>query len=224
MQDRLEHPRQHLLATDLGDQAHLGGRQVDVGRREVETLDRGRHHDVLDAQLAIHQHVIDALLELVRVDAHADRHRALRIEVDEQHLAAGLDECGTEVDGGRGLADAALLVAHRDDGGGQSGLARSWAPEISALDGRWVQVPCSSGSLAARPSDERHSTAQIPSLCRPRVGRCINLPQLLDRDQRVDLRRRHRGVSEELLHDAYVRSAVQQMGGERVPQRVRRDV
>ncbi len=46
-----------------------------------------------------------------------DRERALRVEVDQQHLAAVLRERGAQVDRGRGLADAALLVAHRDDPG-----------------------------------------------------------------------------------------------------------
>ena len=53
----------------------------------------------------------------MRVDAETDRQRALRVEVDQQHLAAVLGQRGAEVDRGRGLADAALLVAHRDDAG-----------------------------------------------------------------------------------------------------------
>ena len=48
---------------------------------------------------------------LVRVDAQADRERALRVEVDQQHLAAVLGQRGAQVDRGRGLADPALLVA-----------------------------------------------------------------------------------------------------------------
>ena len=50
----------------------------------------------------------------MRVQPEADRQRALRVEVDEQHLAAELRQRRTQVDRGRGLADAALLVAHRD--------------------------------------------------------------------------------------------------------------
>src|SRR3954462_13123097 len=37
-----------------------------------KTLDRRGHDDVLDAELAIHQHLIDALLQLAGIDAHAD--------------------------------------------------------------------------------------------------------------------------------------------------------
>ena len=57
-----------------------------------------------------------------------------------------------------------------------------------------------------------------------RVSRGVDLAQLVDRDQGVDLGRGDRGVSEQLLDDADVRSSVEQMGRERVPQRVRRDV
>ena len=42
----------------------------------------------------------------------------LRVEVDGQHAAAVLGERRAQVDGGRRLADAALLVAEGDDPGG----------------------------------------------------------------------------------------------------------
>ena len=67
----------------------------------------------------------------------ADRERALGVEVDEQHLAAELGERGAQVDRGRGLADATLLVAHRDD----PGVAVAWSPAAGragrASGGRW---------------------------------------------------------------------------------------
>ena len=47
--------------------------------------------------------------------AEARRQRALRIEVDEQDATPVLGQAGAEVDGRRGLADAALLVTHGDD-------------------------------------------------------------------------------------------------------------
>ena len=51
-------------------------------------------------------------------NAEAYRERALRVEIDQQHPAALLGERGTEADGRRGLADAALLVADRHNPGG----------------------------------------------------------------------------------------------------------
>ena len=44
-----------------------------------------------------------------------DRECALRIEVDEQHAPSDFGQGRTEVDRRRRLADAALLVAQRDD-------------------------------------------------------------------------------------------------------------
>ncbi len=67
------------------------------------------------AMPALHQQVVDGEVQLHRVDAEADRQRALRVEVDEQHAAAVFGERGAQVDGRGGLADPALLVAHRDD-------------------------------------------------------------------------------------------------------------
>ena len=46
----------------------------------------------------------------------ADRRVGLRVDVDEQRRVAGLGDARGDVDGGRGLADAALLVRDRVDG------------------------------------------------------------------------------------------------------------
>ena len=50
---------------------------------------------------------------------HARRHGgvALRIEVDQQHLALGSRQGRSEVDGGSGLANSAFLVGDSDDAG-----------------------------------------------------------------------------------------------------------
>ena len=58
----------------------------------------------------------------------------------------------------------------------------------------------------------------------PGVGGGEDLAQVVDGDQRVDLGGGHRRVAEQLLDDADVGAAVEQVGGEGVPQRVRRDV
>ena len=47
---------------------------------------------------AFHQRVVDRLVELVRVDPEPHRQRALRVEVDEQHLPPELSQRGAEVD------------------------------------------------------------------------------------------------------------------------------
>ena len=115
LQDRSQHPGQGHLAGDLGDQLDLGRGQVDVGRQQVQARDVRLDPDVLDGHVGVHQDVVDRQVEVVRVDAEADRQGTLRVEVDEQHPAPVFGEGRAQVDGRRGLAHAALLVGHRDD-------------------------------------------------------------------------------------------------------------
>ena len=141
---RGQHALQGLLAGHLVDQLHLGGGQVDVGGQQVHAGDAAGHDDLVEGHVALHQQVVDGQVHLVRVQAEADRQRALRVEVDQQHLAAELGERGTQVDGRRGLADATLLVAHRDDaralpwvntgfGSGRSGIGRPVGPSTTSV-------------------------------------------------------------------------------------------
>src|SRR5690606_17918589 len=111
---RLDDAAEHLFAGDLGDELDLGGGQVDVAGQQVEAFDAGLQQHVLGADVPVHEQVVDREVELERVDAEADGERALRVEVDEQHLEAAFDEGGAEVDGGGGLAHSALLVDHGD--------------------------------------------------------------------------------------------------------------
>ena len=53
----------------------------------------------------------------MRLEAEADGERALRVAVNQEHPAADLGKRGAQADRGSGLADAALLVADRDDAG-----------------------------------------------------------------------------------------------------------
>src|SRR5205814_399517 len=55
----------------------------------------------------------------------------------------------------------------------------------------------------------------------PRVGGAVGLVQALRGYMRVNLRRRQIAVAQQLLHASNVRSVVQQVRGEAVPQRVR---
>ena len=59
------------------------------------------------------QHVVGRAVAAAAVDAEAGRGVALRIEVDDQHALADRGQRGAEIDRGRGLADAALLVGER---------------------------------------------------------------------------------------------------------------
>jgi hypothetical protein len=55
------------------------------------------------------------LANAIALDADAARRVALRIGIDEQRFAFGRGKRCGEVYGGRGFADAALLVRDRDN-------------------------------------------------------------------------------------------------------------
>ena len=59
VEHRLERPAQRLLAADLEDQLHLGGRQVDVAGQQVHALDRRLSDHLVDLGVALHEQVVD---------------------------------------------------------------------------------------------------------------------------------------------------------------------
>ncbi|MBG9885239.1 hypothetical protein ABE10_01280, partial [Bacillus toyonensis] len=102
------------LAGHLVDEVDLGGGEIDVGRDDVQPLDRGVDDRLTRVALRVQEQIVDGG-DVVRRDSQTCRQGALRIEVDGQNFAPVLCEGRGEIDGGRGLADAALLVAQRDD-------------------------------------------------------------------------------------------------------------
>ena len=128
-----QHPLEGLLAGDLVDELDLCGGQVDVGRDDVQPLHRGLVDDRADVRAAGDEEVVDGGVELVGVDAQAGRGRSLGVEVDDEDLAPQLGQGRAEVDRRRGLADAALLVAHGDDPSGSVRLQRSGNGEVLLL-------------------------------------------------------------------------------------------
>ena len=213
------------------------------------------HDDVARVALGVEQQVVDRG-HVVRLDAEPGRQRALRVEVDREHLASVAGERGGQVDGRRGLADAALLVAQRDDARRAVAVELRRASGSRDTDARWdrsrvssafgeacrLDVPVvaltshrvSSTSrqclLDSSDAASRHRAAPdararaMPRSARARVRRRVHVAQRVDRDVRVDLGRRDRRVAEQLLHDAHVGAALQQVRRERVPQGVRRHV
>ena len=80
---------------------------------DVEALDVGRVDDVLDAHLA-EQRVVDGVVELADIYAHAAGGIGLRVSVDEEDFLFEGGERGSEVHARRGLAHATLLVDYSD--------------------------------------------------------------------------------------------------------------
>src|SRR3954464_14376790 len=97
--------------------------------------------------------------------------------------------------------------------GGTPGVMSTWRP---------MTTPVTAQAEAA--ADPAKTVVEQLSAARPRVTGRVHLAQPIDGDQCVDLCGGHRRVAEQLLDHAYVGAAVEQVGGERVPQRVRGDV
>src|SRR5690606_9443209 len=117
------------------------------GGDEVDPGPHGRHGDVVDALPRPRgQHVGQADVvggELVGGGDHGEV--ALGVGVDEEHLVAGADGGGGQVERGGGLADPALLVADGDRVGAHS-LPFTGVLSFTGVAG----VP----SVAARPSEQ----------------------------------------------------------------------
>src|SRR5438046_6871459 len=95
------------------DQLDLRADQVDVGGKHAKSRGAGGAQSLLD-RLGAEEDVIHARIEPSLIDPQAGRRVALRVEVDEQGRALRESEAGREVDSGRGLAHAALLVDESD--------------------------------------------------------------------------------------------------------------
>ncbi len=70
--------------------------------------------DVGERPLA-HEEAVHRVVGVTLARAEHVRQMGLRIEVDAQRPLPALRDRSEQVEGGRGLADAALLVEHRDD-------------------------------------------------------------------------------------------------------------
>src|SRR3954468_1474608 len=94
--------------------------------------------------------------------------------------------------------------------GGTPGVMSTWRPMTTSVTAQ-----------AEAAADPAKKAVEQLSAARPRVTGRVHLAQPINGDECVDLCGRHRRVAEQLLDDAHVGAAVEQVGGERVPQRVR---
>ena len=108
--------------------------QRDARRRHRQVLERRRQDDVAEARRSESTKTSYMLrAHLAQVD---ERHAAvgLGVEVDEQRLALAQRQGGRQVDGGRRLADAALLIGDCENH--RSGRPRSKA-ELQVARVKW---------------------------------------------------------------------------------------
>ena len=180
VENGMQRPAEGLFASDFADELDLGGRQIDVRRQKVEVLDARTHQHILDRRVRRDQQVVDGLVELVMRHAETRGQRTLRIEVDKQYASPVLGERGTQVDRRRRLADAALLIAHGDDG------RRSVSVEGRRRRNVAVGTPGGAdlvvGMIALVDVDAgRHMKAVliVGMTSRPRCTRCAHVPAFL---------------------------------------------
>ena len=139
-------PQHELGVVDVGQ---LDDRAGQVGRRRAARESRRSPSPVdLGRAVAAAEQPVDRPLGARGLDAQPAGGVALRIEIDEQHLGAGLGEAGGDVDGGGRLADAALLVGDGDDAS-----HGKWARAVvrgDAVEG-WAQTLMAVAILPAAP-------------------------------------------------------------------------
>ena len=109
-----QHAGQDLFAGDLVDQVHFCGRQVDVGRDDVQAGRGGVLDGVGRVRHRSEQQVVN-VGNVVGRNTESGGEGALRVEVDCQHPAAVVGESRAQADGCGGLANPTLLVAEGDD-------------------------------------------------------------------------------------------------------------
>ena len=120
-----------LFAANLGDQLDLCCGEVDVGRHQVYPGNVCGDECVGNGDVLLQHHVVNRGLQLMRISAQSGRERPLGVEVDHEHPAAVLRECGGQIDGGGGLPHPALLVDHGDHPGRPVGGQHRWFGELA---------------------------------------------------------------------------------------------
>ena len=150
-----------LLAAHLIDQLDLRGGQIDIAGHQIHVLHPSVNQHVVDRHPRLHQQVVNRVVQLVVRYAQPGGQRALRIQVYQQHPAAVFGQRGAQVDRRRGLADAAFLVAHRDDLGRAVRRARLGVGNRP----RWPSGQADFGAAVGVVSHDRRGSAQTDPAC-----------------------------------------------------------
>jgi hypothetical protein len=110
---RIERPFQRPLALRHRHELDFGAGQRRGGWQQIEA---GTHlrDDRLGQRHAADQHVIRGGGQGLFVNPERRRRVALRIEIDQQHAKTAAGEHDRQIDRGRRLTDAALLIGERD--------------------------------------------------------------------------------------------------------------
>ena len=133
--DRGEGAAQPPVAPLDADQLHLGAGELAVGADDVVAALRARPPGFGDRG-AFQQDVVDAGVEASLVDPGAHGGVALGIEVDHEDPAAEPGQAGGQIDGGRGLADAAFLIGDAEN----AAHRMYWRSIIASAHSRWFAI------------------------------------------------------------------------------------
>ena len=109
-----ERVEQAMFAALHVDQLDLGAGERHRGRHHRKVRDLARPDARVEAREA-EDEFVGTGRALVAGDAETGRSVALGVEVDQQDFFADRRKRGREIDGRRGLTDAALLVGDRED-------------------------------------------------------------------------------------------------------------
>src|SRR2546430_6421264 len=152
---------QRHLAADRVEELDLGGRELEGRRCDVDLLRFGRPDDRRKGYVGVDEDVRDAALDRIEVDAETDGQVCLGIEVEAEDFVTEGRERTAEIDGARGLADAAFLVRDRYDvTQPRSPLCEPPCPGPL----RVAVLPTARGNVRAT-SPARTITAKATSLC-----------------------------------------------------------
>src|SRR5713101_3726435 len=152
---------QSHLAADRVEEFHLGGRELERRGGDVDLLRFCRPDGRPERHVRVDEDVCDAALDGVEVDAETNGQVGLRIEVDAEDFVTERRERAAEVDGARGLADAAFLIRDRNDvTQPRSPLCEPPCPGPL----RVAVLPTARGNVRAT-SPARTITAKSTSLC-----------------------------------------------------------
>src|SRR2546430_2971566 len=149
------------LAADRVEELDLGGRELERRGCDVDLLRFCRPDDRPEGHVGVDEDVRDAALDRVEVDAETDGQVCLGIEVEAEDFVTEGRERAAEIDGARGLADAAFLVRDRYDvTQPRSPLCEPPCPGPL----RVAVLPTARGNVRAT-SPARTITAKSTSLC-----------------------------------------------------------
>ena len=80
----------------------------------MRSADRDAHARQARGAVGVREHLVEVLVEALRVGAERERRVGLRVEIDHEHAMAVRGQRAREVHGGGGLPAAPLLVHDRD--------------------------------------------------------------------------------------------------------------